>query len=94
MRHVHRLRKYIMWYKISVLLVLLVQELVDMASKNFDDGGDFSWDSSLYALMDTQQFLEENPNLVEFDENPLIDSYVPQKALFICGVCQRTYKTK
>ena len=38
--------------------------------------------------------LEDIPNLVEFDEDPLIDSYAPQKELFVCAVCQRKYKTK
>ena len=73
--------------------MLLVNELVDMASQDFDENGEFSWDSSVYALLETQEYLEENPNLIEFDENPLIDSYEPQKALFVCAVCQRTYKT-
>ena len=63
-----------------------------MASKNFDDDGEFSWDSSVYALLETQECLEKNPNLVEFDEDQLIDSYERQKALFVCKVCQCTYK--
>ena len=65
-----------------------------MASKTFDENEAFSWDSSVYALLETQKCLEENPNLVEFDEDPLIDSYEPQKALFVCAVCQRKYKTE
>ncbi len=48
-----------------------------MASGNFDSSDEFAWDSSVYALMHTQEYLEAGQNIVELDDDTVMDSYLP-----------------
>ena len=68
---------YVGTYSISEGIDVINIITVEMTSANLEDGGEFLWDSWVYALVQTQQCLEAGENLNELDDDSLLDSHVP-----------------